>query len=137
MSAQRISAKPCFLLPTERSANLLPRAGTGWAPDPGWAPQISSEDLGISPDLDVQQVPSRLEWSFHLLLPVPTMIQAPLTLLTIAVQVQVAEVGLKLRPNHDLLQRQRPRKVRAYGRLSHHPEPRAVSLCYLPTNAKS
>lgn len=34
---------------------------------------------------------------------------APLTLLTMAAHVQVAEVRLKLRSHHDLLQRQRPR----------------------------
>lgn len=32
-----------------------------------------------------------------------------------ATQVQVAEVGLELGPNHDLLQRQRPRRVRTGG----------------------
>ena len=47
------------------------------------------------------------------LLPPAPQLPGPLTLLTMPVRVQVAEVSLELRPNHDFLQRQRPRRVRA------------------------
>ena len=54
-----------------------------------------------------------------LLLPVAHTHRAPLTFLTMAVQVQAAEVSLELRPNHDLLQRQRPRTLRDDGKPGH------------------
>lgn len=109
------------LLPPTHRAPCKPAAHS-WcraAPDPGWIPRIPWRfwELALA-GCATSSFLAGVEFSY-LLPPVPTMIEAPLTLLTKAVQVQIAEVSLELRPNHDLLQRQRPRKVRADMRPSH------------------
>lgn len=73
-----------------------------WAPELGQDSQACSEDLGTGSGWTPN---SFLEdWVAFLLLPAPQL-PGPLTLLTMPVRVQVAEVRLELRPNHDFLQR--------------------------------
>lgn len=101
-------------LPTSSPTGLGPLSTLQTQGGTGRAPALSCphvpRGLGNWLWLDKQQVPSWRVWGFMSLLPHH---QAPLTLLTVAVQVQVAEVSLELRPNHDLLQRKRPGGVRA------------------------
>lgn len=81
------------------------------APDMGQDPQTPSEDMGTHSARHTAPFLAGVESAFPL--PVPPPSKAPLTLLTMTVYMQVAEVSLELRPNHDLLQKQKPRQVRA------------------------